>query len=52
MTANELRPMRTRQSASRVPVDNAEAIPSYLQRYADEYEAWHAQRETATGQKN
>ncbi len=50
MKRNELRPMRIRSSASRPRVDDMPVLPSYLQRYADEHEAWHAHRRDA-GQK-
>ena len=50
MKTNELRPMRIRSSASRPRVDDRLVLPSYLQRYADEHEAWHAHRRDA-GQK-
>jgi hypothetical protein len=49
MKANELRPMRTRQSACVVRAGDFEAVPPYLQRYVDEYEAWHARRRPAPG---
>jgi hypothetical protein len=51
MKANEPRPALTRPTGSPVRVDDAQIVPSYLQRYADELEAWHARRRPVAGQK-
>jgi hypothetical protein len=51
MKPNELMLMPTRTSARPLPVDDVQTVPSYLQRYADEREAWQAQwpRQSAKG---
>jgi len=51
MKANELRVRRAHPSASRIRVGEVRTVPSYLQRYAAELEAWHAQRRAAAAQK-
>jgi hypothetical protein len=52
MKATEGRPVRGRRSASPIRVDEAQTVPSYLQRYATELEAWHAQRRAVRGRKS
>jgi hypothetical protein len=51
MKANELGARRAHPSASRVRVDGVQNVPSYLQRYAAELEAWHAQLRAAAAKK-
>ena len=51
MKANELRARRAHPTASSLRVDDVQTVPSYLQRYAAELEAWHAQRRAAAGKK-
>ena len=48
MKANRLRAMRAHPSGSLIRVNDAQTVPSYLQRYAAEREAWSAQRRAAT----
>ena len=44
MTANRLMAMRAHPSASPIRVDDTQTVPSYLQRYAAELNAWHEWR--------
>lgn len=48
MNAKRLRAMKAHPSASAVRVDRLQTVPSYLQRYSAELDAWHAQRRAGT----
>ena len=48
MNAKRLRAIKAHPSASAVRVDRRQTVPSYLQRYSAELDAWHAQRRAAT----
>jgi hypothetical protein len=51
MNANELRARRAHPTAASLRVDGMQTVPPYLQRYAAELDAWHAQRRAAAGKK-
>jgi hypothetical protein len=49
MKANEESTTRTGPSGTPRQLDDVQTVPSYMQRYADEHEAWHAERRASPG---